>query len=69
MYNYLKSGMLQSFRTNDGVKLSYIDTGAGQYGGAENSRDWLILVCLFTFCMLCWLVFTIWLSFKSVYDM
>ncbi|KUJ19461.1 alpha/beta-hydrolase [Mollisia scopiformis] len=39
--------MLQSFKTNDGVTLRYVDTGAGSEVEDEG-RDWLVLIHGFT---------------------
>ncbi|KAF8847748.1 alpha/beta-hydrolase [Acephala macrosclerotiorum] len=47
MYNYLKKEMLQSFKTNDGVNLAYVDTGAGE-GSDGQGKEWLILIHGFT---------------------
>ena len=39
---------MQSFLTNDGVKLRYFDTGAGNGVGVEEAgKEWLIMVCVF----------------------
>lgn len=61
MINYLKKEMLQSFKTNDGVELRFVDTGAGSGGvGGEgegaDGKEWLILVSGFCFIFDLWVL-------------